>query len=631
MNRIKFFAFALVVVGLWALHLSQASSALSEPGLAANNAVAGAPAAVALALEAQRSELQAAVLKLAGSPAVLNAARPGAKVEPPGIDRFAAVRPVVSDALSEPNKGRVVIAVVNEAGALVAQGSVEPAAPPEGFDVARLASSGSAGAVAAFNGAPTLFLATPLLAVDKAGEVRPVGSALVGLPLLLEASSLDAVARAQGLRGLALLQDGKSVVSAGDAASVMAAVGKVKAGALAPVDVGPARTLGPLALPLFVSAPVLEVAVRQPVAGTPFEVLATASARGPLEALSTYQTFALGGLVGLLLLSIVFGLLIRGGAEEEGARMVMPQPVPVPPAPLKRDESPAKAPLAFAEQAPAPEASPDDFDFPVSGPSLVMAGHTPVSQPLPQRAPPPPVFEPEPEHQAEQEPEGFPTFAPPPPSLSNRPPPAAPTPPPPAPPPAAPPPRSAPPPARSAPPPPVVPEEDDARTVAFPAVKPPPPPAAAAPMSDPFAMAASQFPSEGGNPFDEASESTRVAAVPHELIKQARAGAAAAAAPEKPVVRAPTTSMPKVSAVSAPPAPAAGFDEERHFSEVFRDFVATRERCGEPADGLTFEKFKAKLLKNKEQLVAKYQCRSVRFQVHVKDGKAALKATPIKD
>jgi hypothetical protein len=29
-------------------------------------------------------------------------------------------------------------------------------------------------------------------------------------------------------------------------------------------------------------------------------------------------------------------------------------------------------------------------------------------------------------------------------------------------------------------------------------------------------------------------------------------------------------------------------------------------------------------------LVEKYSCRTVRFQVYVKDGKAALKATPVK-
>jgi hypothetical protein len=83
----------------------------------------------------------------------------------------------------------------------------------------------------------------------------------------------------------------------------------------------------------------------------------------------------------------------------------------------------------------------------------------------------------------------------------------------------------------------------------------------------------------------------------------------------------------------APPPPAATGPaaDEAHFEEVFREFIATRERCGEPADGLTYDKFVAKLRKNREQLVQKYACRTVRFQVYVKEGKAALKATPVKD
>jgi len=46
---------------------------------------------------------------------------------------------------------------------------------------------------------------------------------------------------------------------------------------------------------------------------------------------------------------------------------------------------------------------------------------------------------------------------------------------------------------------------------------------------------------------------------------------------------------------------------------------------------LTFAKFGDKLRKNKEELVQKTGCREVRFTVYVKDGKAALKATPVKD
>jgi len=38
-----------------------------------------------------------------------------------------------------------------------------------------------------------------------------------------------------------------------------------------------------------------------------------------------------------------------------------------------------------------------------------------------------------------------------------------------------------------------------------------------------------------------------------------------------------------------------------------------------------------KLLKNRQQIVEKYNSRSVRFQVYVKQGKAALRAVPVRD
>ena len=71
--------------------------------------------------------------------------------------------------------------------------------------------------------------------------------------------------------------------------------------------------------------------------------------------------------------------------------------------------------------------------------------------------------------------------------------------------------------------------------------------------------------------------------------------------------------------------------DEEHFQDVFQNFLAIRQQCGESAEGLTYEKFAQKLEKNRDQLVARYQCRTVRFQVYVKEGRAALKATPIKD
>jgi hypothetical protein len=90
------------------------------------------------------------------------------------------------------------------------------------------------------------------------------------------------------------------------------------------------------------------------------------------------------------------------------------------------------------------------------------------------------------------------------------------------------------------------------------------------------------------------------------------------------------------TAIAIPPVPAPAApatleaDEEAHWQQVFQDFLRTRTSCGEGAEGLTYDKFRLKLEGNKAQLVAKYGCKTVRFQVYVKDGKAALKATPVK-
>jgi hypothetical protein len=72
-------------------------------------------------------------------------------------------------------------------------------------------------------------------------------------------------------------------------------------------------------------------------------------------------------------------------------------------------------------------------------------------------------------------------------------------------------------------------------------------------------------------------------------------------------------------------------EEEAHFRHIFDDFIAKKRDCGESTVGLTRDKFLQKLRDNKANLVAKHNCRTVRFSVYVKDGKAALKATPIRE
>lgn len=79
------------------------------------------------------------------------------------------------------------------------------------------------------------------------------------------------------------------------------------------------------------------------------------------------------------------------------------------------------------------------------------------------------------------------------------------------------------------------------------------------------------------------------------------------------------------------PEPAADTGGDPYFKQVYEQFLSVKESCGESTAGLTFQKFSEKLIKNREDLKSKTGCKEVRFTVYVKDGKAALKATPVKD
>ncbi len=72
-------------------------------------------------------------------------------------------------------------------------------------------------------------------------------------------------------------------------------------------------------------------------------------------------------------------------------------------------------------------------------------------------------------------------------------------------------------------------------------------------------------------------------------------------------------------------------EDDAHFNEVFEKFVAMKTECGESTTGLTADKFKQTLRKNRDAIVSKHGAKTVRFTVYNKDGKAALKATPVKD
>lgn len=74
-----------------------------------------------------------------------------------------------------------------------------------------------------------------------------------------------------------------------------------------------------------------------------------------------------------------------------------------------------------------------------------------------------------------------------------------------------------------------------------------------------------------------------------------------------------------------------GADGNDEWRRVFEDFLATKQQCGEPIHSLTYEKFEVTLRKNRQAIIDKTGVSRVKFSVYVKDGKAALKASPIRE
>ena len=167
-------------------------------------------------------------------------------------------------------------------------------------------------------------------------------------------------------------------------------------------------------------------------------------------------------------------------------------------------------------------------------------------------------------------------------------------------------PRPAPPAPAPAPPPPAPPKA---------AAPPPPAPVAAAAVAPPAPAAAPPAPAAPPPPAPPApvrprppvddddgddEDATMVASIPQELLAQSSSESAAN-------------------------------EEERHFREVYDRFVALKQECGESIAGLTFEKFEVTLQKNRDAILGRHEAARVRFTVYTKGGKAALKATPLKE
>jgi len=135
---------------------------------------------------------------------------------------------------------------------------------------------------------------------------------------------------------------------------------------------------------------------------------------------------------------------------------------------------------------------------------------------------------------------------------------------------------------------------------------PPPAPAAGAKLSQtgarPVPPGPPPPPPAPQRPYDESEdeEATMVAAIPAEVLAAA-------------------TGEHKAS------------EDVAEWLSVYEDFIRTKKQCGEATDGLTFDKFQHTLKKNRDALMQRHGCRRVRFSVYVKEGRASLKATPVKE
>jgi hypothetical protein len=78
----------------------------------------------------------------------------------------------------------------------------------------------------------------------------------------------------------------------------------------------------------------------------------------------------------------------------------------------------------------------------------------------------------------------------------------------------------------------------------------------------------------------------------------------------------------------SPKAPAAPGAPLTPLERIYRDFLAAREACNLPVEGLSREKIAAAIERQKPAIMEKYRCSDVEFAVVIEEGKPRLKARP---
>ncbi len=115
--------------------------------------------------------------------------------------------------------------------------------------------------------------------------------------------------------------------------------------------------------------------------------------------------------------------------------------------------------------------------------------------------------------------------------------------------------------------------------------------------------------------------------VPSARQHAAHSPAAASADSDRPT-SVPSASQPSAARRNTGSASSEGGTSD--VTELFNEYVRVKRSCGEVIEGLTLEKFARTIAKNSEDIKAKHGANEVRFSVYVKNGRAALKALPIR-
>jgi hypothetical protein len=107
-----------------------------------------------------------------------------------------------------------------------------------------------------------------------------------------------------------------------------------------------------------------------------------------------------------------------------------------------------------------------------------------------------------------------------------------------------------------------------------------------------------------------------------QALRAARTGNNPAAKPAQP---------PPVAAPSPAPKPSVGGVSDRDIEDVYRRYLETHRRVSDPRPALTLDKIRERLLAQIPRVLAERNCRRVKLDVAVEDGKVRLKAWPVND